>query len=56
MADIERLITDLRTRDWRIYETAADKLVKIGLPAVEPLFAVLCDPDIDIHTRAADVL
>lgn len=41
---------------WRIRQSAADALVKLGSAAVEPLISALKDSDVDVRQRAASAL
>jgi HEAT repeat protein len=51
---IEPLIAILK--DWQMSDSAAEGLVKIGTPAVEPLIAALNDGDRQMRERVAGVL
>lgn len=53
---VERGIEKLASRDFRERNLGARELVKIGLPAVGPLIAILQDGPPDLRWRAALVL
>jgi HEAT repeat protein len=53
---VSALILALRTEDRRAHTLVVDDLVKIGQVAVEPLLAVLDDPDPNVRAGAARAL
>jgi HEAT repeat protein len=54
--NINTLIIALRTEDRRAHTLVVDDLVKIGTAAVEPLLAVLDDPNPNVRSGAARAL
>ncbi|HLV37690.1 MAG TPA: HEAT repeat domain-containing protein [Spirillospora sp.] len=55
-SNVTALIIALRTEDRRAHTLVVDDLVRIGQPAVEPLMAVLDDPNPNVRSGAARVL
>jgi len=53
---VSRLISELKGKNARVRHRAAEELVKIGAPAVEPLIAALKDPDSPVRVGAVGVL
>ncbi|MGA2436258.1 MAG: HEAT repeat domain-containing protein [Bryobacteraceae bacterium] len=55
--DVDGLMKALHYQeDYGVREAAADALVKIGTPTVEPLIAALLDSDSDVRKQAISVL
>jgi HEAT repeat protein len=53
---IEPLVSTLNDKDTAVIEAVKNALVKIGIPAVEPLIAVLINPDKNVKIAAAEIL
>ena len=55
--EIDKLIEDLKSDDWRVRKSAAEALGKIGdMHAVEPLIELLEDEDEDVRASAKEAL
>ena len=55
-AEVEALIKQLGSEDWEKREAAQKRLLAIGKPAVEKLRAAAKSPDLEVSSRARDIL
>ena len=54
--EVDKLINQLKDEDGYVRRSAAEALVKIGKPAVEPLITALKDKSYNVRRPAAEVL